>query len=323
MHLAEGLLPLKQVIATSAIALPIVLYSAYSLRKALKKENETPPAARAFLSMSFALCFAVTLLPVPIPIAGASSHMCVTPLLALLLGPAVIPIITCAILLIQALFFAHGGLSTLGANVLTLGVIGPIATLLLYSTFKSVRLTEKYALMTSCFLGSIAVYAADSFLLAWSFADKQPFTTTFTAVLLGFMPAQLPLSFLEGMISAGILTYLAKYRTELSQFARGVPRISNAVATIFLAIYASYFASRSEISYANSGDFSGIDDAVFIKTAEDLGAKAVDITPWLTGEIELSVFSIGFLVAGFVAGRSYMAWKFAQNNKCTAEASPA
>ena len=33
------------------------------------------------------------------------------------------------VLLLQALFFAHGGLTTLGVNTLTLGVLGPIVTI--------------------------------------------------------------------------------------------------------------------------------------------------------------------------------------------------
>ncbi|MFK7827964.1 MAG: energy-coupling factor ABC transporter permease [Oligoflexales bacterium] len=51
----------------------------------MKREDKKP-----FLTLAFALCFAVTLLPVPVPIVGASSHMCATPLLALILVPRLV-----------------------------------------------------------------------------------------------------------------------------------------------------------------------------------------------------------------------------------------
>jgi len=66
-------------------------------------------------------------LPVPIPIVGSCSHPCGTGLAAILVGPRLTVLITTVALLIQALFLAHGGLTTLGADVMSMGIVGGYA----------------------------------------------------------------------------------------------------------------------------------------------------------------------------------------------------
>ena len=100
MHLSEGILPIKQVLVTSTIAFPFVIdgYKEYTRCVQATLREERKPLS----TMAFALCFAMTLLPIPVPIAGASSHMCATPLLALLLGPRIICFPVFGVLLLQA-----------------------------------------------------------------------------------------------------------------------------------------------------------------------------------------------------------------------------
>jgi len=306
MHLAEGILPFKQALITSVAAAPILAYSALVLKR-LHASEQGSVAARPFLTMAFALCFAVTLLPVPVPVAGASSHMCATPLLALILGLRVVPIVTALLLLVQALFFAHGGLTTLGANTLTLGIVGPSVTLGLYWFMKLLRISEKFNLIAACFVGSLAVYFGDSLLLAWGFADKQPFMTTFSAVTLGFLPVQGPLSLLEGFISAGVIVYLARQRSDfvpVRGFWRAPVASAVSLVTAALLVAGSFLASPADAS-----SYEGLDDSLFNKTAESLGVQTKDLTPWISGEVELAVFSFGFLIAGFIAGRAFTEWR--------------
>ena len=125
MHLSEGILPLKHAVASSCLVSPFLIDGYRSHKRLQSLDSES--AQKPFLNMAIAICFAMTLLPIPVPVVGASSHMCATPLLALVLGPRLAVLPAFGILLLQALFFffAHGGISTLGANVLTLGVVGP------------------------------------------------------------------------------------------------------------------------------------------------------------------------------------------------------
>ena len=173
MHLSEGILPLKQVIITSCIAIPCVVDGYRKFQKSSK--SNTREDRKPFITMAFALCFALTLLPVPVPIAGASSHMCATPLLALILGPRITVFPVFCILLLQAIFFAHGGLTTLGANVLTLGVVGPWVTLLVSGLLSRFKISSSICIGLSCFIGSLSVYFSDTLLLSWALAHKQHF----------------------------------------------------------------------------------------------------------------------------------------------------
>jgi cobalt/nickel transport system permease protein len=228
----------------------------------------------------------------------------------LILGIRVVPIVTALLLLVQALFFAHGGLTTLGANTLTLGVVGPSVTLGLYWFMTFLRTSEKPKLIVACFVGSLAVYLGDSFLLAWSFADKQPFMTTFSAMTLGFLPVQGPLSLLEGFISAGVIVYLARQRSDLAPTGGSWRRsVAGAVSGLPLVTATLLVLSAFLASPADASSYEGLDDSLFSKTAENLGVQTKDLTPWISGEVELAIFSFGFLIAGFIAGRAFTKWR--------------
>ncbi len=61
--------------------------------------------------------------------------------------------------------------------------------------------------------------------------------------------------------------------------------------------------------YARAQDFKGIDDTVFAKTAEAFGVIPGEIFPWMQGELELSMFSVGFFIAGCLVGSSFCRWQ--------------
>ena len=82
MHLAEGVLPLGQAVAWSALAAPTVYWS---LRREQRTRRNTPSSS-VVMAGATSLLFAGTLLPLPVPVVGATSHICLTPVLALVVG---------------------------------------------------------------------------------------------------------------------------------------------------------------------------------------------------------------------------------------------
>lgn len=301
MHLSEGILPLKQAIATTAAVSPFMIDS----YRNFKHLNEKPSSRsnKPFMTMAVAFCFAMTLLPIPVPIVGASSHMCATPLLALIIGPRLTVLPVFGILLLQALFFAHGGITTLGANVLTLGVVAPWMTYLLFNLLKKLKCNGTLAMALSCFIGSISVYFADSFLLSWGLSDKQQFADTFKTVSLGFLPVQLPLTLLESFLTVFIIKYLASYREDfvpshLLEALKTKASLANATSLGLLLLVS--ILSFSDPALADG--FGAIDDTVFTKVAEDADLESVSLFPWIEGEVQLSFFSIGFFICGYLVG---------------------
>ena len=138
MHLAEGMLPLPQVIGWSAVAVPVLLWS---IRGEQIKQRKDPNSVTVMASVT-SLLFAATLLPLPVPVIGATSHICLTPIFALIVGVRRIIWPSFFVLLLQALFFAHGGITTLAVNTMSLGLFGPLITLGLWNLFRKFGLSN-------------------------------------------------------------------------------------------------------------------------------------------------------------------------------------
>jgi cobalt/nickel transport system ATP-binding protein len=225
VHLAEGLLPAPLAAATTALALPLLAWS-------LRDPRRAEPSFRARQGLATALCFGCTLLPLPVPGTGLTSHLCAVPALALLLGPRAVVAPVAAVLLVEALLFAHGGLTTWGANLLTLGVIGPAAALATHRIPWPGSPSPGLRTALACAVGDLAVYASAALLLGAS--SPSPLRTAASVTLL-LAPVQLPLALsglpLERLVRAALaLGYVTAFaqltppeRLFVSLRAVGVP----------------------------------------------------------------------------------------------------
>ncbi len=281
MHLAEGTLPLAHAAIWAATAAVPLVWS-------LAGERRPAPAdERALAATATAVIFAASLFPIPVPVAGASSHICLTPLFALMLGLRRVVWPTACVLVAHALFFAHGGLTTLGANLLTLGVIGPLAALGLFALLRAFRVPAFAAVALSCGLADLAVYVGDAVLLAIGLSRTVAPADTFLAVLLGFAPIQIPLAVLEGALSAHALRALAA-RGRVPARLRLAPSVAIAVAALALTGCA----------------VTGIDESVFAATAKRGGLPAQPaLLDLRESELGLAATIALLFGAGFVTGR--------------------
>ena len=119
MHISEGIITGTTALAYTAVSVGLVAIGA----KKMKDFASTNPEKKNLLGMAGAFIFFLSLIPIP-AFTGTCSHPCGSPLIGILLGPFIGIAITGLTLLLQAAFFAHGGFSTWGANVITLGVGG-------------------------------------------------------------------------------------------------------------------------------------------------------------------------------------------------------
>jgi cobalt/nickel transport system permease protein len=304
MHIAEGVLPAAHAGGWFLASTPFVFKSARRIRGELASGNLD---RRALLGLGFAFVFAATIFPVPVPVAGVSSHMCFTTLLAILIGPWLTVLPVALILLIQALFFAHGGLSTLGANTFTLGVLGPFFG---YGLARVLfRLSPRWVWIgVVATLSDLLVYVADAGILAFAFTgpgSERGFSEWFRLILAGFAPAQLPLACLEGVVTALLLRTVLIRRPELlprwlvSRIKVARPRFAPAVLAGGIAILIS---SQS----AAAADYTGIDELVIESAATQAGRPPR--APWIDldrGDLGLFVFCLGGFVSGFFVGLNW------------------
>ena len=200
MHLPEGILPISHAVGWTVVAAPVVLWSLVGLRKEL---TEASPHRRALLGFGGALLFALTLFPLPLPPLGFSIHLCVAPLLAILLGLRPVVALTTISLVAQIFFAAHGGFTTLGANILTLGILGPAAAVFLFRSVPE-RFRGLSTVGVACAAGSLTVYAADVGILALAFSLSATSEGYMPILLTGLAALILPLVIAEGVLSAGL-----------------------------------------------------------------------------------------------------------------------
>jgi cobalt/nickel transport system permease protein len=211
MHISEGILPFSWALVWYLAVAPFVALGVKRLNAMSREDLSVKP----LVGLLAAVVFIISCMPIPVPTAGTCSHPCGTGVAAILVGPLVSVLIAAVALLIQALFLAHGGLSTLGANTFSMGVIGSFVGWL---TFRGVRRLGGSLAVSGFVAGILAdwgTYAATSLILASGIRGEAPFFPLFIRVMIAFIPTQLPLGILEGVITAGMVTLLYRKRPDL------------------------------------------------------------------------------------------------------------
>ena len=211
MHISEGILPLNWAVLWFAVAAPFVAYGLYRL----KNMSHTDIAFKPLVGVMAAMVFIISCMPIPVPTVGTCSHPCGTGMSAILLGPPISILISAVALLIQALFLSHGGLSTWGANIVSMGVMGSFAG---YGTFRALRALRVNMGVAGFFAGLFAdwaTYLGTSVMLASGIKGSDPFMPIFIKIAISFIPTQLPLGILEGALTAGMVVLLSKRRPDL------------------------------------------------------------------------------------------------------------
>jgi cobalt/nickel transport system permease protein len=119
LHIPDGFLSAGVAAGAAVIAIAAV---AYGLRVA---DRELDEARVPLLGVLAAFVFAAQMLNFPVA-GGTSGHFLGATLAAVLLGPWIACVVMAVVLAVQALAFADGGVTALGANVLNMGVLGAL-----------------------------------------------------------------------------------------------------------------------------------------------------------------------------------------------------
>jgi len=211
MHISEGILPLPWAALWFAVAAPFVVLGVKRLNRLAREDLSFKP----LVGLMAAVVFIISCMPIPVPTAGTCSHPCGTGIAAILVGPFVSVVISAVALLIQALFLAHGGLSTLGADIVSMGVVGSFSGYFVFRGLRAGGASLAVAAFAAGVLTDWATYMTTSAELAGGIRGSAEFLPLFTRIMIAFMPTQLPLGLLEGAMTAGMVTLLARKRPDL------------------------------------------------------------------------------------------------------------
>jgi len=211
MHISEGILPGNWAALWFLAAAPFLAWGLYVIRRRAAADPKYLPT----VAMVGAAIFVISCMPIPVPFAGTCSHPCGVALGVILIGPAATIVVATIALVIQAMFLAHGGLTTLGGNIVSMGVVGSLSAWAVYRLLLTVRAPMAVAAFAAGLIGDWATYATTAAELSAGLCDPGGFVGLFALIALAFVPTQVPLGLLEGMLTAGACRFVAARRPEL------------------------------------------------------------------------------------------------------------
>lgn len=199
MHIVEGGLPVAHAVGWSIAAAPFIVHGA----RAVVREVRDNPESRLLLGAAGAFTFVLSAIKLP-SVTGSSSHPTGTGLGAVLFRPPVMAFLCTIVLIFQALLLAHGGLTTLGANVFSMGVVGPWVA---YAVWRLLRPAGvSVAIFAAMALADLSTYVTTSLQLAVAFPDPASGLAGAATKFLGiFAVTQIPLALAEGLL--GLLLF--------------------------------------------------------------------------------------------------------------------
>lgn len=214
MHIMEGYLPPMFCISWGVVCLPFLVLGYLSIKKQVSENHRST----TILAMCGAFIFVISSLKIP-SVTGSCSHMTGTGLGAILFGPTPVSILGAIVLLFQAILLAHGGLTTLGANIFSMAIAGPFVTYGIYYICKKVKINNHVSIFLAAALGDLITYCVTSFQLAIAYPSPQGgLFMSVVKFLLVFAPTQLPLAIIEGILTVVIIIGLETYaKDELSE----------------------------------------------------------------------------------------------------------
>ncbi len=214
MHITEGILPMSWAGLWFLVAAPFVFWGLQTINDRRSKE----PSYLHVVALVGSAIFVISCMPIPVPWVGTCSHPCGTGLGAVLIGPGPTVVVASIALVFQALFLSHGGLTTLGANIVSMGVVGAFSAYLLFRTLRTVKVPVPVAAFLAGAISDWATYATTSLELSSALHGTGSMWSMFVAVAVAFVPTQLPLGIAEGFLTAIAYQYILSRRPELLGF---------------------------------------------------------------------------------------------------------
>lgn len=260
MHMADALLSPAVGTCMYAASAAAMGYAAVKL----KKDDRFDEKALPVMAVTGALVFAGQMINFTIPGTGSSGHIGGGILLASMLGPKAGLLTIAAVLLIQCLFFADGGLLALGCNIFNMGVI---PCLIIYPLV-FVPLAKRFGLkgiMGGSVLAVVLGLQLGAFSVVLETVASKVAEIPFGTFVLLMQPIHLAIGLVEGVVTALVLSYVYKVRPEtLDTYEGNMDKRSSGrllavfgvlaiVSGAFLSLYASGYPDGLEWALERAG----------------------------------------------------------------------
>ncbi|MBQ8373863.1 MAG: energy-coupling factor ABC transporter permease [Candidatus Methanomethylophilaceae archaeon] len=316
MHIMEGYLDPVWCALWFILAIPFVVFGARAVIKLMREH----PEQKMTVALSGAFIFLLSSLKMP-SATGSSSHPTGTGLSSVLYGVSATAFLATIVLLFQAILLAHGGLTTLGANVFSMGIFGPLCGVLIWKIIRKAGASVGVSMFCAAVFADLCTYVMTAFQMSLNWGGLGNFLTTFAVT-------QIPIAIIEGILFYMFANYLINNKPEVFETAGGIiapkethdvideagtsKKRSTTIYVVGMAIIAIMIVATLAYGYANGFEFGGADDAAggIVEDGDE------GFVPWfsgifgdyeLPGETESLLFAlqaaIGALIIGFFVGR--------------------
>lgn len=320
MHIAEGFLPTMWAGLWYIIALPFVVMGF----KKLQKVTQDHPKAKILLAMAGAFTFILSALKIP-SLTGSCSHPTGIALGAILFGPGPMAIIGLIVLLFQAILLAHGGITTLGANLFSMAIVGAWVAYLCFKALRKAGVSPAIAVFFAAFLGDLLTYVVTATQLAVAFPGAEGGIMESLIKFFGiFAVTQVPIAISEGVLSVIIFQVIASYSTEQvvelesalgygtandlkKSYTQGTQVLFKKIVMLVLVTAVLFVAPLYIVKEAEFGGADGEAEVVIEEIAPDYEPIFEPLIEPASGEIESMLFAlqaaIGAGIIGFGLGK--------------------
>ncbi len=259
MHMADALI--SPAVGGSMIAVTggLIAYSSKKLKESL--DDKIIP----LMGVLGAFIFAAQMINFTIPATGSSGHIGGGMLLAILLGPYAAFISIASVLIIQAFFFADGGLLALGCNIFNLGLFPCfICYPFIYKKIAGTAIDRKKIFIAST-LAVVVGLQLGAFSVVLQTTASGISSLPFSTFLMLMQPIHLAIGLVEGFATSAVVVFIYNAQPELIASMNGADlsdRVSPA-RKVFVGLIAGALITGGIFSWFASSHPDGLEWSMF------------------------------------------------------------
>ena len=222
MHIMEGFLDPIWCAVWFIIAIPFVVLGAKKIVELVREH----PEQKMTVALSGAFIFLLSSLKIP-SVTGSSSHPTGTGFAVVLYGVCVTSFLATIVLIFQALLLAHGGITTLGANIVSMGIVGPLFGLLFWRLLIKAGVSIPLSLGVAALFADLMTYVVTATQMTLNHGQS---VSAFVDFMTNYAATQVPLAIIEAILFFMFGVYLMNNKPDIFDVAAGKPASKEAAS---------------------------------------------------------------------------------------------
>lgn len=226
MHVPDGFINAPVSVGAGVVAAAGIAVCLRGARREL--DDRTAPMA----GLVAAFVFAAQMLNFPVA-AGTSGHLLGGALAAILVGPYTGALCVAVVLMVQAIFFADGGLTALGVNVVDMSLVTAVVGYLVFRGLLRVLPRSRASIVGSAFAAAAVSVPVSSLSFVGLYALGGTTDVSLVAVAAATVGVHLLIGIGEAIITALAVSSIVAVRPDLVYGARGMtPQLALRPSTV-------------------------------------------------------------------------------------------